>query len=99
MRMYRPCGTAEGQAPGLLEATRRPNMKGVAKKRKTAPDLLIDTTNDDIPEIPAGKVGRAVEPTVEVVPPPIARSEEVILDDEITKLLEKMGRAEAVARQ
>jgi hypothetical protein len=37
-------------------------MKVVAKKGKRAPDLLIDTTEDNIPDIPAKKTN--VESTV-----------------------------------
>ena len=34
LKLYRPCEEATGQAPLLLEPTRRPNMKGAIKSNK-----------------------------------------------------------------
>jgi hypothetical protein len=87
LNLYKPCQATQGQAPGLLEATRRPNMKGVAGKRKQASDLLTETT--DIPGIPA--VDKAAGAASGVVPSP-GPDERKRLAGEISRLLEGLGR-------
>jgi hypothetical protein len=64
----------------------------VARRRKAPPDLIVDTTEDKIPNIPAGEVNKeiAVEPTVGDAPPQPPDDRERVLG-EISRLLEKMG--------
>ena len=70
-------------------------MKGVARKKEGVPDLLIETTEDDISNIPAEKVNveSTVVPTARVVPPqrfPVPDDQEKVLEA-ISRLLEGMG--------
>jgi hypothetical protein len=92
LKIYRPCGTNAGQAPGLIEPTRRPNMKGIVGRKKAPQELLTETTQDDnIPKIPAVEVNRPKKPFFRVAAPPAATQGDA-LQEELSELLERLGR-------
>jgi hypothetical protein len=92
LKMYRPCGTSAGQAPGLIEPTRRPNMKGIVGKVKPPQELLTETTQqDNIPKIPAVDNPMPKKPFFRVAAPPAA-TQRSALQEELGELIEKLGR-------
>ena len=100
LKLYTPCQTPEGQAPTLLEPTRRPNMKGITRRESPSRNVIkqpLDDAQGNATALPARdapltEITKSVEATQNT-------DNDTTLDKSVDELQESKNNSELKRRQ